>query len=236
MFMFRLLYYSNRKFKWFHLLVHTREGSFSPQGGSERSKRRTDLEKEIVSSIQQGQFAKIAADTEEWEYACAEGSKEQPLYGVQLLAYLIQNELHYARFLWKRIPKKVKESDPELAAIWAIAQNMWNKKYAEFYQSLQGYNWAPGTVQLIQALAERFRERTFQLVSAAYSNITISDLSALLGVSEEDALGFARKANWEIDTTTRSVNPRPLPRPKIQGTGLEQLQQLTEYVVYLEQK
>lgn len=120
---------------------------------------------------------------------CAENPKDAvPLYGPLLLTYLIENEIHNARFLWRRIPKKVKESDPELNAIWVIGQNVWNRKYADIYLSAQAYNWSPGTVLFVQAFVERFRERTFRLIANAYSNISAGDLAILLGLSEVDAL------------------------------------------------
>jgi hypothetical protein len=120
---------------------------------------------------------------------CAENPKDsQPLYSAHLLTYPIENEIHSARFLWRRIPKKIKETDPELNAIWTIGQNVWNKKYTEIYQSAQAYNWSPGTVLFVQAFVEKFRERTFKLVSSAYSNISTADLATLLGLGEQDAI------------------------------------------------
>lgn len=122
------------------------------------------------------------------------------------MTYLIENEIHYARFLWRRIPKKLKESDPELNAIWTIGQNVWNRKYQDIYQSAQGYNWSPGTVLFVQAFVERFRERTFRLVASAYSNIAAGDLAALLGLSEIDAI--KRTCGWLI--TRGSVDDEPI--------------------------
>jgi len=122
---------------------------------------------------------------------CAENAQDpgaMPLYGPQLLTYLIENELQYARFLWRRMPKKLKESDHELKAIWAIGKNVWNKKCPEIYQSCQAFNWSPGTVLFVQAFAEKFRERTFKLISNSYSNISTQDLANLLGLGEQDAI------------------------------------------------
>jgi hypothetical protein len=75
-----------------------------------------------------------------------------------------------------------------LNAIWTIGQNVWNKKYTEIYQSAQAYNWSPGTVLFVQSFVEKFRERTFKLISSAYSNISTGDLAVLLGLSEQDAI------------------------------------------------
>jgi len=177
----------------------------------------------------------IAQNLEEYEYFCAENKDAHPLYGAHLLTYLIENEIHLARFLWRRIAKKVKEADPELNAIWTISQNVWNKKYAEIYQSAQAYNWSPGTVLFVQAFVEKFRERTLQLISNAYSNISTSDLATLLGLAEADAITLAVTHGWTHDAPSTSVAPRPIVPEVRQGASLDHLQQLTDYVCFLEE-
>ncbi|ELR20934.1 COP9 subunit 8, putative [Acanthamoeba castellanii str. Neff] len=200
------------------------------------AQRRQELEKELVGLAQKGAFALIAQNLEEYEYFCAENPKDAlPLYGAQLLSYLIENEIHYARFLWRRIPKKIKETDPELNAIWTIGQNVWNKKYTDIYQSAQAYNWSPGTVLFVQAFVEKFRERTFKLISSAYSNISTGDLAVLLGLSEQDAITLAVQHGWTHDAASGSVAPRPIVPETRQGASLDQLQQLTDYVCFLEE-
>jgi COP9 signalosome complex subunit 8 len=199
------------------------------------AQRRQELEKELVVLAQKGAFAKIAQDLEDHEYSCAESKDVVPLYGAQLLTYLIENEIHYARFLWRRIPKKLKEMDPELNAIWTIGQNVWNKKYPEIYQSCQGYNWSPGTVLFVQAFLAKFRERTFKLVSNAYSNISTPDLAVLMGLDEQDAIKLAVQHGWTHDAASHSVAPRPIVVEASQGSSINQLQQLTDYVCFLEE-
>jgi len=34
-----------------------------------------------------------------------------------------------ARFLWKRIPAPVKESNVEVQAVWRVLQALWNQDY-----------------------------------------------------------------------------------------------------------
>jgi len=200
------------------------------------AQKRQELEKELVVLAQKGSFSLIAQHLEDYEYFCAENPKDsQPLYSAHLLTYLIENEIHSARFLWRRIPKKIKEADPELNAIWTIGQNVWNKKYTEIYQSAQAYNWSPGTVLFVQAFVEKFRERTFKLVSNAYSNISTGDLATLLGLSEQDAIKLAVQHGWTHDAATGSVAPRAIVAETRQGASLAQLQQLTDYVCFLEE-
>jgi len=200
--------------------------------------RRQELEREVVALAQKGSFAQIAQELEDFEYLCAENAQDpgaMPLYGPQLLTYLIENELQYARFLWRRMPKKLKESDHELKAIWAIGKNVWNKKCPEIYQSCQAFNWSPGTVLFVQAFAEKFRERTFKLISNSYSNISTQDLANLLGLGEQDAIILAIQHGWTHDATSKSVAPKPIVSVARQGASLKQLQQLTDYVCFLEE-
>lgn len=130
-----------------------------------------------------------------------------------MLTYLILNDLNAARFLWRRIPKKLRDSDAELGAAWTIGKHMWRKSYADIYSSIQSYNWGIAQAQLIQhlagtfnyyfphplidivlklchkiILAEAFRTRTFRLISNAYSTISSADAAVLLGMSEQDTI------------------------------------------------
>lgn len=43
-------------------------------------------------------------------------------------------------------------------------------------------------------------------------------------------------AGWKFDATNKTLLPQPPQTAKVQQTGLGQLHQLTEYVVWLEQK
>jgi len=156
------------------------------------------------------------------------------LYACQLITYLILDDLNNARFLWKRMSPGVKKSVPELTAIWAIGQNLWNRKYSDLYNSIQNFTWSPNIAPLIILLADAVRTRTFNLISKAYSSISIDDCSVFLGITPKDTITLATNNGWKYDASTKTLTPKSFEAPKQQKTGLEQLTQLTEYVMYLE--
>jgi len=204
-----------------------------------QTKSNTDIEQELLDQINQGKFGPVVFLCEEYEYTCAEfppSKNTTPYYGIHLLSYLILNDLNAARFLWKRIPKKVKETDAELVAIWSIAKHIWKKSYSEIYTAFNAFNWGPVNVTLIQALSESFRSRTFDLLSNAYSSISLADVALHLGISDQDAINLSARHGWKFDAASRMLAPIPNKPAKVQETGLDQLQQLTEYVIWLEQK
>eukprot|EP01103_Thecamoeba_quadrilineata_P008209 TRINITY_DN17976_c0_g1_i1.p1 TRINITY_DN17976_c0_g1~~TRINITY_DN17976_c0_g1_i1.p1 ORF type:complete len:206 (-),score=28.15 TRINITY_DN17976_c0_g1_i1:109-693(-) len=191
---------------------------------------RDNVEREIISLIPQHNFKRIAEICEEYELE----SRSVPFYGVHLIVYLIQNNSINARFLWKRIPNEVKQSEPELAAIWKIGTHMWTRNYSEVYKSFVRYQWSHLHTPLIAALAEAFRNRTLQLISNAYSTISVVSAAELFGLSNEEAIKIAQANHWEYDPTSNSLKCNAVDTPKIQQTGIDQLGQLAGYVMFLE--
>lgn len=57
-----------------------------------------------------------------------------------------------ARFLWKRIPAAVKQSQPELVAAWKIGQCLWTYDYAGVHDALRSYSWSPAVHQIVTAI------------------------------------------------------------------------------------
>eukprot|EP01087_Luapelamoeba_hula_P005464 TRINITY_DN15531_c0_g1_i1.p1 TRINITY_DN15531_c0_g1~~TRINITY_DN15531_c0_g1_i1.p1 ORF type:complete len:209 (+),score=31.89 TRINITY_DN15531_c0_g1_i1:36-662(+) len=204
--------------------------------------KQPELEQQIHTAIAKGSYHELVIACEDWEHKCAEFSgatkATQPYYSVQLLAYYITNDLNAARFLWRRIHKKVRDADPELVAVWGIGQQLYKKaNYGDIYASFHAYNWSAPVVPLIQALSESFRQRTFNLIASAYSSISVTDARALLGLgSEADVVALSGRAGWTHEAATNTLVPAAASNSKVQKTGLDQLQQLTEYVVWLEQK
>ena len=47
------------------------------------------------------------------------------VYKTQLVAYLLCQQLDNARFLWKRLPTALRDTDPEVAALWDIGKSLW---------------------------------------------------------------------------------------------------------------
>lgn len=58
-----------------------------------------------------------------------------------------------ARFLWKSIPLAMKDSQPELSAVWQIAQRLWIKEYSGVYEALRSFSWSPEVEAIVAAFS-----------------------------------------------------------------------------------
>lgn len=54
--------------------------------------------------------------------------------------------------MWKRIPQNITSSNPEIAAVWAVGQNLWKKDLSGTYQALGAYNWTEPVANIVRAL------------------------------------------------------------------------------------
>lgn len=89
-------------------------------------------------------------------------------------------------------------------------------------------------------ILEQTRQRAIDLISKAYSSISYSNATHLLGLNEEDTLNLVRSLKWTIDEGSRFIEPK---KPewcdkskKISGAdgGTELIEKLTNYIVFLE--
>merc|ERR1712137_898052 len=200
--------------------------------------RRTEIERSIDVLTAAGQYEQILELCREYELEAAtlhkESSGTAPLYAVQLAANLIVNDLNNARFLWKRLPKDAK-GDAELKSLWNIGKALWAHNIAEEYVALGAFQWTPQIQPLVSALAERFRSNVLSLLSRSYSSISKKDCAAYLGhpVTETEALVVGQEG-WAVEGDM--FIPKRPPATQLEATGIEQLQTLAKYAVFLEQK
>ncbi|RYR35601.1 hypothetical protein Ahy_A10g050736 isoform B [Arachis hypogaea] len=74
-------------------------------------------------------------------------------YSIHLLAHIYVHDINSARFLWKSIPSSVKESQPEVTAVWKIGQRLWLRDYAEVHEAIRGYEWSQDLQGLVAAFS-----------------------------------------------------------------------------------
>ncbi|XP_068660461.1 COP9 signalosome complex subunit 8-like isoform X2 [Aristolochia californica] len=108
-------------------------------------------------------------------------------YSIHLLGHLYINDVNSARFLWKSIPSPVKETRPEVVAVWKIGQRLWTRDYAGVHEAIRGFNWSPDVINFVAAFSEKYTKKMFDLLVSAYSTISVTDTALFLGMSEEDA-------------------------------------------------
>ncbi|KAK9768715.1 hypothetical protein K7432_000398 [Basidiobolus ranarum] len=185
--------------------------------------------------IQQKDYKGLVSACEELEFHVAIGRIDVPLntlYSFLFAGYLLTNELNASRFLWKRLSTDLKE-DSELRNFHRIFVSLWKREYPTVYEEITRSSWTnPLLVQLNQELMTIIRERMFGLISTAYSHISIADTSRYLGVPEADLPSSLQPRGWEM--TENGFIPKQIEKKVEQTTGLEQLDQLAGYVMYLE--
>lgn len=156
------------------------------------------------------------------------------VYSKLLAVYLVQGELSYAKFLWKRIPDAVKVELAELGKIWEIGKKMWAKDRPAVYKLL-AQDWSEALAPLMAKMVIAYREEAFELVSKAYTTIKIGDLGAYLGLEDNDAGGKAEAAGWTWDKKSGMVSPvQARADPTQQVPTEEQLSRLTDFICHLE--
>ncbi|GFP87102.1 cop9 signalosome complex subunit 8 [Phtheirospermum japonicum] len=155
-------------------------------------------------------------------------------YSVHLLGHLYINDINSARFLWKKIPTAVKESQPELSAVWKIGQKLWIKDYGGVHEAIREFNWSPQTQDFVAAFSELYTKRMFELLLSAYSTISIQDTALFLGMNEDGATNYALQQGWTVDPASRMLTVKKQAVATEQKLDPSKLQRLTEYVFHLE--
>jgi len=183
-----------------------------------------------------GDFGSLAEALEVEELEAPNGIPPTVVYERLLAVYLLKNDFHNAKLLWKRIPASAKTVDSELVAIWAVGQKVSKSDYAGIYQALR-HPWKTQE-KLMSKMFEVTRRRAIELVAKAYVSIAVDNLTALLGASTtEEAKVLAGELEWSVDGDM--VYPKL--GVKTRGTGANKfasseahLGLLTDYVSFLE--
>ena len=87
-----------------------------------------------------------------------------------------------------------------------------------------------------KSLSEVVRDRSIELISRAYTSISVSEFSKYIGMPDEDAVILALKEpGWTVNDREKLICPvrRQLPENKT-VLAEKQLSTLTEFVSFLE--
>ncbi|ETK82624.1 hypothetical protein F441_12274 [Phytophthora nicotianae CJ01A1] len=184
------------------------------------------------------------------------------LYASYLLVVLLSKNLNDARFLWKRIPIEIKQMSEELRNVWEVSKALWQRNLAAAYAAMD-YDWSPSLQELVEALKTSTREDAAELLSLAYSAVSVGDAALALGfVRHEDAVQCefchsnqlyhaawcihvlymaatdCSSLGWEVSTADQLILPKPLAnvrRGPSTVVDLDQLDTLSKTVLHLEQ-
>eukprot|EP00455_Lapot_gusevi_P022587 TRINITY_DN2352_c0_g1_i1.p1 TRINITY_DN2352_c0_g1~~TRINITY_DN2352_c0_g1_i1.p1 ORF type:complete len:218 (+),score=78.41 TRINITY_DN2352_c0_g1_i1:64-654(+) len=151
-----------------------------------------------------------------------------------LASYLALHQMENARFLWKRIPDAVKKSNNQIHGLGQLLFFQSKKQYAEFFGILNEHNWNPEMAAIVPALRESTAARNQLLIAKSFSAVDLSTVSTLLGLAPEAALAHVQGLGWNFVAAKSVVIPtRPAPSRE-QQIQLNQIDQLTDYIVHLE--
>uniref|UniRef100_A0A8C6M9M6 COP9 signalosome complex subunit 8 n=1 Tax=Nothobranchius furzeri TaxID=105023 RepID=A0A8C6M9M6_NOTFU len=126
-------------------------------------------------------------------------------------------------------------ANPELAAIWAVGQHIWQRDFPGIYTAIAAHQWSENILPVMEALRESTRQRAYSLVAQAYTSIAVEDFAAFVGYSVDEAVKGVLSQGWQADPTTRMVMPKkPDPPPVALVPNEQQLARLTDYVAFLE--
>lgn len=155
-------------------------------------------------------------------------------YAIHLLGHIYVNDINSARFLWKTIPAPIKESRPEVTAVWKVVQKLWTRDHAGVHQALREFNWIPESQSIVASFSDVYTKRMFNLLLSAYSTISIQDTALFLGMNEDDATNYLVQQGWILDPSSGMLTVKKQAIATEQRLDPSKLQRLTEYVFHLE--
>ncbi|KAI9446704.1 COP9 signalosome [Lactarius indigo] len=135
-----------------------------------------------------------------------------------VLSYLIVNDLPSAKFALLRIPDAV-ASVPLAQATLKLFASVWERRYENIYLrgealsnlARRGEHLQVDLAELIASLVgtfiESFRQRTFLLVSKAYTTIPLSLAQVYLGLQSDHLLRVTSSQGWHLDALTQILTP-----------------------------
>jgi len=176
------------------------------------------------------------ARLEESEIETSLSGTPATVYHRLMIVYLSLGDGLAAKFLWQRIPATTRESSPDLARLWIVGRALLERDPAETFKALPVEGWKSCKKEEIDHLRECLRTQYLDVVSAAYSSISSSELSTYVGLSEPEAVALAgRQPGWSVDAATGFVRPAGRPEPAVGAQDSEQkLTRLTDFIGFLE--
>jgi COP9 signalosome complex subunit 8 len=135
-----------------------------------------------------------------------------------VLSYLIINDLPSAKFALLRMPDAV-ASLPLAQATLKLFASVWERRYENIYPRGEALSnlarradhlqadLAELIVSLVGTFIESFRQRTFVLVSKAYTTIPLALAQVYLGLQNDRLLRVASSQGWHFNAPTQLLTP-----------------------------
>lgn len=131
---------------------------------------------------------------------------------------------------------------------------MWKKDFPEIYKALHAVTWPENVSEIMKQVEGRFwphfssivinrkvmlieqvRNRAVDLISQAYSSISLDTISLMTGLPAEVAAKACVERGWLLEADTRMIHPvRPVSEEPCNTSSEDQLYKLTNFVSFLE--
>ncbi|KAL1514293.1 hypothetical protein ABEB36_003572 [Hypothenemus hampei] len=177
----------------------------------------------------------LVEDLERQELEAPLGVASPQVYAQLLAIYLYYKDLCNAKFLWKRIPAIVKTANPELEQIWMVGKHLWTSDFPSTYRALEAVQWSDAIAEIMKNVQLVVRTRAVDLISQAYSSITIENVANMTGLPHDLCVQACLEKGWRVDKESKIVYPvKPTPEPLAPPSSEDQLYKLTDFVSFLE--
>jgi COP9 signalosome complex subunit 8 len=136
-----------------------------------------------------------------------------------VLGHLVLDDLPPARYAIIRLPDNL-ASFPLSRALMALVTSAMNREHATIYDQAAALNnlvsqpdfmdkdLASAISNLLSAFIEHFRQRTFALLSKAYTSLPLSLASAYLAFPPEQMISVAQGHGWSYDPSAQILSPK----------------------------
>ncbi|KAJ3728483.1 COP9 signalosome [Lentinula raphanica] len=143
-----------------------------------------------------------------------------------ILAYLIQNDIRIAKLVVERIPLEIR-MNPLMRNLRALTTAYSTGAYEQIFSKAntllnvisQPDFQQPELAQVISIMIDSFlssfRDRTFLLLSRAYTSLPLALAEMYFGLSANELLPVASRQGWEYDTSTQILKPASTIQPSL---------------------
>jgi len=139
-----------------------------------------------------------------------------------VLSYLVLDNLPSARFSLTRLPFALAKH-PLSIALLSLQSAVKDKQYEHVYTCAAGvlavlqkealvpeFDLASLVAKLVHIFIETFQQKTFALLSKAYSSIPVPLAQVYLGLPTDQLLTIAARHRWTYDESTQILSPEAL--------------------------
>ncbi|KAI8340664.1 COP9 signalosome [Chlamydoabsidia padenii] len=161
------------------------------------------------------------------------------IYTAYLGSYIIADDLHSARFVRKRMLKKVETNhwilEGETENMWQVCAALWKTEYSAAYVILNDSSrWSTRIQPMINDILESIRERVALLLAKAYTTITMDNVISFFGMQEQDIIQALSTKGWTYDPTSSTFTTCKQETANHKPSNFDQLSAMSNIVLHLE--